>query len=141
MFRSKKAKLKLSLRQKFVVNALNETLDPFEKGYVFLKNSALKLNEKFPAVYHYFEGLVKHHIITPSKELFKSSKIEDIGSFITSNVIKRLPHVEETLGNPSNKSFLEILTEGFGINKSKEKTYTVLGNGGFKRILIANRGE
>ena len=146
MFRSKKAKLKLSLRQKFVVNALNKTLDPFEKGYVFLKNSALKLNEKFPAVYHYFEGLVKHHIITPSKELFKSSKIEDIGSFITSNVIKRLPHVdeshvEEILGNPSNKSFLEILTEGFGINKSKEKTYTVLGNGGFKRILIANRGE
>src|SRR3989338_3697214 len=77
--------------------------------------------------------------------LFRS-KIEDIGSFITSNVMKRLPHVdesqvEEILHNPSNKSFLEILTEGFGINKDKEKTYTVLGNGGFKKILIANRGE
>ncbi|MBI2659457.1 acetyl-CoA carboxylase biotin carboxylase subunit [Candidatus Woesearchaeota archaeon] len=69
-----------------------------------------------------------------------------MGSFITSNVIKRLPHVdeshvEEILSNPSNKSFLEVLTEGFGINKSKEKTYTVLGNSSFKRILIANRGE
>ncbi|MBS3114077.1 acetyl-CoA carboxylase biotin carboxylase subunit [Candidatus Woesearchaeota archaeon] len=69
-----------------------------------------------------------------------------MGSFITANVIKRLPHVdeshvEEILSNPSNKSFLEILTEGFGINKDKEKTYTVLGNGGFKKILIANRGE
>ncbi|MBI3026835.1 acetyl-CoA carboxylase biotin carboxylase subunit [Candidatus Woesearchaeota archaeon] len=30
---------------------------------------------------------------------------------------------------------------GFGINKEKEKSFTVLGNGGFKRILIANRGE
>src|SRR3989338_9180724 len=77
--------------------------------------------------------------------LFRS-KIEDIGSFITSNVMKRLPHVdesqvEEILHNPSSKSFFEILTQGFGINKDKEKTYTVLGNGGFKRILIANRGE
>ncbi|MBI2651982.1 acetyl-CoA carboxylase biotin carboxylase subunit [Candidatus Woesearchaeota archaeon] len=60
--------------------------------------------------------------------------------------MKRLPHVDEThieeiLHNPSNKSFLETLTKGFGINRSKERTYTVLGNKGFKRILIANRGE
>ncbi|MBS3101246.1 acetyl-CoA carboxylase biotin carboxylase subunit [Candidatus Woesearchaeota archaeon] len=60
--------------------------------------------------------------------------------------MKRLPHIdeaqiEEILGNPSNKSFLEILTRGFGINRDKEKTYTKLGNGSFKRILIANRGE
>ncbi|MBI2657104.1 acetyl-CoA carboxylase biotin carboxylase subunit [Candidatus Woesearchaeota archaeon] len=59
--------------------------------------------------------------------------------------MKRLPHIDEShieqiLGN-SSKSFLEILSEGFGINKNKEKSYTVLGNGGFKRILIANRGE
>ena len=146
MLKSKKAKLKLSLKQKLVVNALNKAIKPIEKGYAFLKNSTINANEKFPAVYHYFEGLVRQHIITPSKELFKSSKIEDMGSFITANVIKRLPHVdeshvEEILSNPSNKSFLEILTEGFGINKDKEKTYTVLGNGGFKKILIANRGE
>jgi len=146
MFKSKKAKLKLSLKQKLVVNTLNKALKPFEKGYAFLKNSTFKVNEKFPSVYKYFEGLVKQHIITPSKELFRSSKIEDMSSFITANVIKRLPHVdeshvEEILSNPSNKSFLEILTEGFGINKDKEKTYTVLGNGGFKKILIANRGE
>ncbi|MBI2659730.1 acetyl-CoA carboxylase biotin carboxylase subunit [Candidatus Woesearchaeota archaeon] len=70
-----------------------------------------------------------------------------MGSFITANVIKRLPNVDEVqvekiLSDPSNKSFLEILTEGFGINQDKEKTYTVLGkNGSFKRILIANRGE
>ncbi|MBI2656795.1 acetyl-CoA carboxylase biotin carboxylase subunit [Candidatus Woesearchaeota archaeon] len=69
-----------------------------------------------------------------------------MGSFITANVIKRLPHIDESsiesiLSNPSNKSFLEILTKGFGINRKKEKTYTVLGNSGFKKILIANRGE
>ncbi|MBI2653320.1 acetyl-CoA carboxylase biotin carboxylase subunit [Candidatus Woesearchaeota archaeon] len=60
--------------------------------------------------------------------------------------MKRLPHIdeshiEEILHNPSNTSFLEVLTKGFGINKDKEKTYTALGNGKLKRILIANRGE
>ena len=34
------------------------------------------------------------------------------------------------------------MTKGFGINKTKEKSYTILGKKeGFKRILIANRGE
>jgi len=119
---------------------------PIEKAYVLLKNSIIKIKEKFPAIYLYFEGLIKQHIITPSKDSFKSSKMEDMGGFITTNVMKRLPHidesqVEEILNNPSNKSFLEILTKGFGINRGKEKTYTILGNKGFKRILIANRGE
>ncbi|MBS3096954.1 acetyl-CoA carboxylase biotin carboxylase subunit [Candidatus Woesearchaeota archaeon] len=40
-----------------------------------------------------------------------------------------------------DNSFLDVLTRGFGINKEKEKNYTVLGKGGFKRILVANRGE
>src|SRR3989344_2675292 len=69
-----------------------------------------------------------------------------MGSFITANVIKRLPHVngsqvEDILSNPSEQSFLEILTRGFGINKGKENEYTKLGSPSFKRILIANRGE
>ncbi|MBI2541941.1 acetyl-CoA carboxylase biotin carboxylase subunit [Candidatus Woesearchaeota archaeon] len=69
-----------------------------------------------------------------------------MGSFITANVIKRLPNVDEfkvdqILSNPSAKSFLGVLTAGLGINKEKERTYTKLGNKGFKRILIANRGE
>ncbi|MBI4452871.1 acetyl-CoA carboxylase biotin carboxylase subunit [Candidatus Woesearchaeota archaeon] len=60
--------------------------------------------------------------------------------------MKRLPHVdesqiEEIFRNPSNQSFLDVLTKGFGINKGKEKSYSLLGKNGFKRILIANRGE
>ncbi|MBI2124248.1 acetyl-CoA carboxylase biotin carboxylase subunit [Candidatus Pacearchaeota archaeon] len=61
--------------------------------------------------------------------------------------MKRLPHVdeaqvEEIFQTPSNKSFLDILTKGFGINHGKEKSYSVLGKKeGFKKILIANRGE
>ena len=147
MLKNKKAKLEISQNQKFFVNALNKSLKPFEKFYLLLKKSAMEVKEKFPAFYRYFELLVNQHIITPGKNLFNSSKIEDMGSFITANVIKRLPNVDEfqvekILSNPSNKSFLEILTEGFGINKEKEKTYTVLGkNGFFKKILIANRGE
>ena len=146
MLRNRKAKLELNQSQKFFVNILNKSLRPFEKSYTFLKNSALKSKEKFPVVYRYFDGIIKQHIITPGKELFSSSKIGDIGSFITANVIKRLPHIDESqveqvLSNPSSKSFLEVLAAGFGINKEKEKTYTVLGSNGFKRILIANRGE
>lgn len=140
-----KKRPELSLRQKLIINILNRVLKPAEKAYSFLFNSSKKIKEEFPAFYRYFEEIVKQHIITPSKELFKSTKIEDMGSFITTNVMRRLPHVDEAqvkeiLHNPSNKSFLEILTKGFGMNR-KEKTYTALGNGGFKRILIANRGE
>ena len=99
----------------------------------------------FPAIYNYLEAIMNQHVMTPSKGLFKSAKIEDMGSLITTNVMKRLPHVNESqveylLHSPSKKSFLDILTKGFGISR-KERTYTVLGNGGFKRILIANRGE
>ena len=142
----KKIKLELSLKQKLMVDTLNSVLKPLEKSYIFLKNLTLKTKETFPAFYRYFEGLVKQHVITHSKGFFNSSKIENIGSFITANVIKRLPHIdqnqlEKILHNPSNKSFLEILTKGFGINREKEKNYTVLGKGNFKRILIANRGE
>ncbi len=146
MLKSKKKKLKISSRHKFIIDSLNKALRPFEKAYVFLENSALKAKQRFPAIYRYFEMLVTQHITAPSKVLFKSSKIEDMGTFITANVMTRLPHVDEShikdiLNNPTNKSFLEALTKGFGINKDTEKTYTVLGNGGFKRILIANRGE
>lgn len=148
MLKNKKGKV--SLRQKFLLDTLNRVLLPVEKAYVYLKRIAAKTKSNFPIIYShiykYFEALIKQHIITTSKGIFKSSKIENVGSIITSNIMRRLPHVDEThieeiLNKPSNKSFLEILTEGFGINKEKEKTYTVLGNGGFKQILIANRGE
>lgn len=143
MWGSKKARF-LSQRRKFLVNLLNKGIHPFEKSYIFAKNLTVKSKEKFPSFYRYFEGLVSQHLI--SQNLFNSSKIKDMSSIITANVMKRLPHIdeshiEEILGNPSNNSFLEILTKGFGINKEKEKTYTILGKKGFKRILVANRGE
>ena len=142
----KDKKAKLSLSQNIMINAINKILSPIGKALDFLKGNAIRAKNRFPVFYRYLEVLFKQHVVTPSKSLFKSSKIEDVGSFITTNVMKRLPHVdeshvEEILNNPSSKSFLEILTTGFGINKAKEKSYTVLKNGGFKRILIANRGE
>lgn len=146
MLNGKKAKIRLSLKQALVVNTLNTILKPLERACDVIKNSSINAKDKFPAVYRYFEGVIRQHIIMPGKTLFSSSKIEDVGSFITANVIKRLPHVdeshvEEIMNNPSNKSFLEILTKGFGIERDKEKTYTFLGKSGFKKILIANRGE
>ena len=147
MLKSKKAKLILSLKQKALADSINKILKPFEKLITLLKNSVNNSKESFPAAYRYFEGIVKQHIVTPSKELFNSSKIGDMGNFITANVMKRLPHinesqVEDILHNSSNQSFLDMLTKGFGINKNKEKSYTILGKKeGFKRIFIANRGE
>ena len=145
MFKGKKAKLKLNLRRKFIVDTLNYVLKPLEKAHSFAHKSMVKVEEKFPAIYRHFESIISQHVITPGKELFNSSKV-NVGSLITANVMKRLPHVDENqiediLHNPSNKSFLEVLTKGLGINRSKEKSYTILKNGGFKRILIANRGE
>ncbi len=136
----------INFKHKLIVDSVNKALRPFEKAYAFIKNFAAKTKERFPAFYKYFEGLIKQHIVTPSKSLFKSSKISDMGSFITTHVMRRLPHVdeshvEEILNNPSKKSFLEVLTIGFGINRNKEKNYTILRRNGFKRILIANRGE
>jgi len=148
MLKNKKAKA--DLRHKFVLDALNKALTPIEKAYAFLKNAVGKVRKGFPLIYSYFfkhfETLIKQHIIVQGKGLFKSSKMENMGNVITANLMKRLPHIdeahiEEILNKPSGKSFLEILTQGFGINKEKEKTYTVLGEGGFKQILIANRGE
>ena len=147
MIRGKKAKLDVNLKQKAIADIINKLLKPVEKIFIFGKASFTQSKDAFPAVYRYFENIVRHHIVTPSKDLFKSSRIGDMGSFITANVMKRIPHVdeaqvEEMLHNPSNKSFLDILTKGFGINKTKEKSYTILGKKeGFKRILIANRGE
>jgi len=145
MLKEKRAKIEINnLKQKQLVDVLNKALKPIGKAFAVLKNFALRANAVFPAAYRHLEGIFKQHMITPSKELFNSSKIGDMGNFITVNVMKRLPHVEEghveeILKNPSNKSFLEVLTKGFGF--AKEKSYTVLRNRGFKRILIANRGE
>jgi len=146
MLRNKKAKLKISLQQKLIIDMLNRALKPLDSFYKLLKNSVVSVKEKFPTFYRYFESLIKQHIVTPSKEVFASSRMEDMGRFITTNIMKRLPHVDEShiediFQNPSNKSFLEVLTKGFSINKKKERTYTVLGTNRFKKILVANRGE
>jgi len=146
MLKNKKARIDFDIKRRLMADSLNKILKPMEKAYHFLKSSIIKTKQTSPVVYRYFESLINHHIITPSKSMFKSSKLEDMSSFITANVMKRLPHVdesqiEEIFSNPMDKSFLEVLTRGFGINKEKEKSYTVLGKGSFKRILIANRGE
>lgn len=146
MLKHKKARLDIKQSQKFMVDSLNRLFKPIEKYYGVLIGSILKSKEKFPTMYRYLESVINHHVITPSKNMFNFSKIEGMGSFITANVIRRLPNVDEfkvdqILSNPSAKSFLEVLTAGLGINKEKEITYTKLGNSGFKRVLIANRGE
>src|SRR3989338_7932005 len=110
MIRGKKAKLDVNLKQKAIADIINKLLKPVEKIFIFGKASFTQSKDAFPALYRYFENIVRHHIVTPSKDLFKSSRIGDMGSFITANVMKRIPHVdeaqvEEMLHNPSNKSF------------------------------------
>jgi acetyl-CoA carboxylase biotin carboxylase subunit len=143
---SKKGKMKLSLRSKWVADTMNKILDPFEKFADYLKKAGRKAKEKFPEIYENLENIAKKHIVTPNQQELKSGKIEDVGSFITANVIKRLPNIDESkvneiLNKPSDKSFLDILTKGLGLDLEKKRTYTVLKKNGFKRILVANRGE
>ncbi len=144
MLKGKKAKIRLGIRKKLLINSLNIALKPVEKAFSFGKNSAIKAKEQFPAIYRYFDGIVKQHVITPGMSLFTTKKFGDIGNFITASVMKRIPHVDESkvaeiLNNPADKSLLETFTKGLG--PWKKRSYTVLGNERFKKVLIANRGE
>jgi acetyl-CoA carboxylase, biotin carboxylase subunit len=146
MHSTKEAKIGQNKRRKALIDSINYLLKPVEKTYRLGQAAVKKTKEKFPLFCNHFENILNQHIIRPSKGIFRSTKMENVGNIITANVIKRLPHVdeakiEEMLNSPSNKSFLETLTKGFGINPKDEKSYTVLGKGGFKRVLIANRGE
>ncbi len=132
MQNNKKPKLKAITAQKLIVDFINKFLKQLESIYTLSKTCISKIKEKFPAIYMYFEGIVKQHIVTPSKTLFTKSKIEDMGGFITANVVKRLPHVEQ--------SHIDEMLYNYSLS-DKETTYTALGSVGFKRILIANRGE
>ncbi len=143
--------IKSLLFKKLAVDTVNNFLRPLEghlnQVYSFIKNLLDNIRLRFPPIYKYFERIIKQHIITPTNP-FKSKRIEGIGNLITANIIRRLPHVDESsIGDmlTQSNSLSDILTKGFGLNK-EEKTYTVLSNPdngkvGFKRILIANRGE
>ena len=132
MQKSNKLNLKSALTQKLIVNSINRLLRLLESKLILFKNWIAKTREKFPTIYRYFEGLVNQHIVKPGKNLFTKSKMMGMGGFITANVVKRLPHVDE--------SHVEEMIYN-SLDNEKEITYTTLGNGGFKRILIANRGE
>ena len=130
--------------KKLWIRIIDKSLKPLIWFYRLMRDLVIKTKATFPAVYRYFQDIFGQIFIKPTKNIFKSSKIEDMSGLLTVSIMKRLPHVDEAsldklFNSKSEKSFLEVLTKGFGI--SEEKDYTILNKKGFKRIFIANRGE
>ena len=84
--------------------------------------------------------------IEKDRKLLHEPDIEKLSEVIASNVIRKLPSMDEgrlnsIIAEKSSLSFLDMLTRGLGAVE-KEKDYTVLSKEKiFKKILIANRGE
>jgi len=123
---------------------INQLLLPGEKCYTIVKRLTRKTKEKIPYIYEYMDSLIKSHIVTLGKKEAYSADLNGFGSLIASNIIKKLPHLDETtlnnmLTDKTSKSILKILTVG---SEAVEKDYTKLNKKRlFKSILIANRGE
>lgn len=116
-------------------------LAPIAKSYEFIKKVVKKTKERASFLYDEVESIIKSQLITlEDKNLLYSMDLESLSKVITTNVIKKLPNVDEEEVNKimasTSKSFLDILTKGY-----EKKDYTTKPKVLFKRILIANRGE
>ena len=128
---------------------LNNLLLPLESTYKLARKIARKTHDSVPLVYEQVESLVRSQLISleKDKKLLHSPDIGSFTSIIASNIIKKIPNIDEKTLNKmvedgSYDSFLDMLTRGLGATAEKEKDYTVLSRERlFKKILIANRGE
>ena len=131
-----------------IEQALNRLLMPIAASYGYIKKIARKTHEKMPFLYEEIESLIRSQLIRIEKDrkLLHEPDIEKLSEVIASNVIRKLPSMDEgrlnsIIAEKSSLSFLDMLTRGLGAVE-KEKDYTVLSKEKiFKKILIANRGE
>jgi len=134
---------------KRVERLLNQLLSPLAIGYNLVQKIAKKTHESVPYVYDEIGSLIKSQLVSLERDekLLHYPDINGFTNVITSNLIKKLPNLDEKtlnkiIADKSSKSFLDMLTRGLGATIAKEKDYTILSREKqFKKILIANRGE
>src|SRR3989344_546293 len=136
--------------KKIVVNVLNRILRPAASTYRSFRDILRKAKKAAPLIYEEVESIIKSNLITidrKNKEALKAPDASKFSNIITSNLVKRLPgvedeHLREMLADKKSKSFINALVKAFGASREQEKDYTVLEREKlFNRILIANRGE
>jgi len=132
-----------------IVSTLNKSLIPLEYSYDILKKAAKKAKKVAPLVYDEVEHLVKSNLVTveKKKKKFNKSHIAELGETITSNLIKKIPNINERelkkiVKDRTSQSFIDIVAKGLSVSSFTEKEYTILSKEKqFKRVLVANRGE
>src|SRR3989338_7633302 len=79
-----------------IASALNKSLIPLEYSYNIMKKLAIKTKNAAPLVYHEIESLIKNNVIhLKKKKLLKQSDFAHISETITSNLIKKIPTIDE----------------------------------------------
>jgi acetyl-CoA carboxylase biotin carboxylase subunit len=132
-----------------IVSALNKGLTPAEYSYNVLGKIFRKIKKTVPLVYEEVETLIKSNIvpIDKRKKMFKKVNLAELGDTITSNVIKKIPSLDERelkkiVSSKSSQTFIDMVAKGLSVSSFSEKEYTILSKEKkFKRVLIANRGE
>ena len=133
-----------------MVKLLNSSLMPAAYTYGLFKKVIKEAKKTAPLVYDEVESLLKSHIVTfdkKDKHILKSPNIEKFSKIITSNIVRKLPsldeaHLKQIISDKKSKSFIDLLKKSFGAVTEHEKDYTLLGKKNiFKSVLVANRGE
>ena len=144
----KKGQKKEYIKNK-VSSSINKGLVPVEYSYKVFRKMMKSIKKTAPLVYDEVEHLIKSNIVAVDKrkKIYKKIGLADLGDTITSNLIKKLPNVDERelkkiVSNKSTQTFLDMLAKGLSATGIREKEYTILPKEKkFNRVLIANRGE
>ena len=140
--------LAASIRKK-IVSSLNKSLVPMEYSYKAFKKTFKNVKKTVPLVYDEIEALIKSNVVSidKRKKIFKKNGLVDIGATITSNLVKKIPALDERelkkiVGSRSSKTFIDMVAKGLSVSSFSEREYTILSKEKkFNRVLIANRGE
>ncbi|MFH0868058.1 MAG: acetyl-CoA carboxylase biotin carboxylase subunit [Candidatus Woesearchaeota archaeon] len=132
-----------------VVSSLNKSMIPIEYSYKAFKKVFDKIKKTTPLVYNEVERLIKSNIISidKRKKIFKKINLAEIGDTITSNLVKKFPHmnhreIKKIVNSKSSKTLIDMIARGLSTGSFTEKDYTILPKEKkFKKVLIANRGE
>jgi len=143
-----KRKKSQSIRNKILLS-LNKSLVPMEYSYEAVKKTFNKIKRTAPLVYDEIEALIKSNIVSidKRKKVFKKANLAELGDTITSNLIKKIPSLDERelkkiVSSKSSQTFIDMLSKGLSVGSFTEQDYTILAKEKkFNRVLIANRGE
>jgi acetyl-CoA carboxylase biotin carboxylase subunit len=144
----RKNSIQSSIKRK-IVSSLNKSLVPVEYSYKAFRKVFNNAKKAAPLVYDEIETLIKSNIVSIDKrrKIFKKTDLAELGDTITSNLIKKIPALDERelkkiVSNRSSQTFIDMLAKGLSVVSFSEKEYTILSKEKkFKRVLIANRGE